>query len=407
MYRILSCFLFLVVILLFLSGCSSSRRFAGRTRNYSPSNSEPINVLLSDNNSSFVVDNPIILYKKERAFALVKNGNRLNFRVDGAGLSLNIAGQLFNAEYFEMKPAEGENTVSYKGRKYFGIIKIIPNGKSIRIINRLPLEDYLKGVIPAEMPMGKGDSYFQALKAFAICARTYAVDRMKDNNSLFDVYVDTRDQVYGGAGYDRELGDSAVDETAGMILTYDGNPALVYYHSSCGGHTEDASKVFGVDEPYLKGVKDGDPPNCSIASNFYWTERYPERIFIERLINAGLLSSGSYSIKNVEVKNRDESGRVSVLLVSLSNSEGDNKNIIIEGNRIRSVIKRTNGSDILRSTMFDISLNEDKTVIINGRGYGHGVGLCQWGAINQSINGIGYKQILSFYFPGTEVSKLK
>ncbi len=398
-------FLF-AAVLLFVSGCSSSRRFSSRIKNYVPSNSAPINVLLSDNNSSFLVESPVLLCKNGKEIALVKYGNRLNFSIDGSSLNLNIAGKEFNSGYFELKPAEGENAISYKGRKYFGILKIIPDGNSIRVINRLPLEDYLRGVVPAEMPMGKGDSYFQALKAFAICARTYAVDRMKDNNSLFDVYLDTRDQVYGGAGYERALANRAVDETAGMILTYDGNPAIVYYHSSCGGHTEDAAKVFGVNVPYLKGVKDGDPPNCSIAPNFEWTERYPEQVFIGRLISDGLISPGSYSLENVEVADRDESGRVSELLITLSSNGGD-KEVNIDGNRIRSVIKTGSGSQILRSTMFDVSLSGDKTVTITGKGYGHGVGLCQWGAINQSINGRNYKQILSFYFPGTEVSRLK
>ena len=407
MQRVLSYVLFSLAILLFLSGCSSSRRFINKTRTFIPSNSVPINVLLSDYNSSFTIENPVILYRNDKAIALVKDGNRLNFNAGGSGLNLEIAGKEFSAGYFELKPAEGENTVSYRGKKYFGVLKIIPDGIRIRIINRLPLEDYLKGVVPAEMPIGKGDSYFQALKAFAICARTYAVDRMKNNNSLFDVYVDTRDQVYGGADYEHELSDKAVDETAGMILTYDGSPAIVYYSSSCGGHTEDAANVFGVNVPYLKGVEDGDPPNCSVAPNFFWTEKYPERIFIDRLISSGLLRSGNYSLQNVQVESRDESGRVSELLISLSNNNGDDKEVRIEGNRIRSVIKTANGNDILRSTMFDVSMNSDKTVAITGKGYGHGVGLCQWGAIDQSIKGRDYKQILSFYFPGTEISRLK
>ena len=407
MRRVLSNVIFLSAVLLFISGCSSSNRFSNRIKNYVPSNSAPINVLLSDNNSTITIENPVILYKDNKAFALVKDGNRLNFFFDGSNLNLNIAGKNFNAGYFEIKPAEGESTISYKGRKYFGVLKIIPGGRAIKIINRLPLEDYLKGVVPAEMPVGKGTSYFQALKAFAICARTYAINRMKNNNSLFDVYVDTRDQVYGGAGYERELADRAVDETAGMILTYDGSPAIVYYHSSCGGHTEEASKIFGVNVPYLKGVEDGDPANCSIAPNFYWTEKYPEKIFIERLISAGLINHGNYSLQRVEVKDRDKSGRVSELVISLNDNNGDDKDVRIEGNRIRSIIKTASGNEILRSTMFDISLSGDKTVTITGKGYGHGVGLCQWGAINQSINGRDYKQILSFYFPGTEVNKLK
>lgn len=393
-----------------LSGCSTSRRFAKKIKAYTPSNSLPIKVLLDDqrNYFSYLVESPIILYKDEKAIALIKDGNRLKFSTgDGNRLMLNISGKTFNAAYFELKPAVGESTVFYKGKNYYGFLIIKPDGNSIRIINRIPLEDYLKGVVPAEMPAGKGESYLQALKAFAICARTYAINRMNKNNSFFDVYLDTRDQVYGGAGNEKELTSQAVDETNGFILTYDGNPAKVYYHSSCGGHTEDARLVFGVkDSPYLDGVKDGDPPNCSIASNFIWEERYSEKIFIERLIAAGLIDHKNYSLKDIEINSRDKSGRVNDLEIRLASEDNDDKVVHISGNHIRSVIRTSDNSNILKSTLFNISF-EGGTIIISGKGYGHGVGLCQWGAIHQSIDGKNYKSILSFYFPGTEVTKLK
>ena len=275
------------------------------------------------------------------------------------------------------------------------------DGNTIRVINQLPLEDYLKGVVPAEMPSGKDGSYFEALKAFAICARTYAINRLDNNNGVFDIYLDTRDQVYGGASAEKELASRAVDETIGMILTYNNKPAKVYYHSSCGGHTENVKYVFGLKNiPYLQGVEDGDPPNCSIASHFSWEEKYPENVFIERLRALTFIGNKNFSLKDVEIKSRDESGRVSLLEITLLSDDNDEKIIRLEGNKIRSTIRTADNSDILRSTMFDVSMDADKTVTITGKGYGHGVGLCQWGAIHQSIEGKDYKDILSFYFPG-------
>ena len=145
--------------------------------------------------------------------------------------------------------------------KFRGSLKIINNADSVAVINTVDLESYLKGVIPKEMPLGKGEEHFEALKAFAICARTYSLNKMNRNENNFDVFVDTRDQVYGGVDVEKEISNKAVDETKGLVLTYDGEIATVFYHSTCGGRTEKVQNVFGLNPiPYLQGVEDGDPP---------------------------------------------------------------------------------------------------------------------------------------------------
>jgi stage II sporulation protein D len=402
--------LLLSLIVLILPSCSTTTRLTKPYKKYIPSNSASIKVLLHDQgfNLSCTVESPVILYKNEKAIAIVKNRNVLNFSISGKNIKLKISDSIFEAAYFLLKPAEGENSISYRGRDYRGIIKFVKDGNTIRVVNQLPLEDYLKGVVPAEMPTGRDGSYFEALKAFAICARTYALSRLKSNNGVFDIYLDTRDQAYGGADAEKELSDRAVDETDGLILEYNNKPAKVFYHSSCGGHTEDAKYIFGLKNiPYLEGVEDGDPPNCSIATNFLWEEKYPENVFLDRLSALAFVGNKNYSLKDIKIKSRDESGRVSLLEVTLLSNDNDEKIIKLEGNKIRSVIRTANNADILRSTVFDISLNDDKIVTITGKGYGHGVGLCQWGAIHQSVEGKSYKKILSFYFPGTDISRLK
>jgi stage II sporulation protein D len=410
MYKKLCYPILLCLTLLILSSCSTTSRLAKAPKKYTPSNSAPIKVLLNEQGFgiSYTVENPVILCKNDKAVAIVKNRNILSFSINGKSLKLKIADSIFDAAYFLLKPAEEGSTVSYKGKSYRGILKIAKEGNTIRIINQLPLEDYLKGVIPAEMPTGRDDSYYEALKAFTICARTYAINKLSGNNGVFDIYLDTRDQVYGGADTEKELASRAVDETTGQVLTYNDKPAKVFYHASCGGHTENVKYVFGLKSiPYLAGVEDGDPPNCSIASNFSWEEKYPEKIFIERLRNLTFIGDKNFSLKDVKVKSRDESGRVNLLEITLLSSDDDEKIIKLEGNKIRSIIRTANNSDILKSIMFSISMDDDKTVTIAGKGNGHGVGLCQWGAIHQSVEGRNYKSILSFYFPGTEVSKLK
>ena len=395
--------------IIFLAGCSSSR-YLGKKETYVPSGSIPIRVLLSDKNTSlsYVVEKPVLLLNENKTIALVRKGNQLIFSADNDYLKLEIAGKIFSGKYFELKPQKENEFIYYRRKRYRGFLKFVPNGNQVQAINKVSLEDYLKGVVPAEMPVGVGDSYFQALKAFAICARTYTVMKLNENQSLFDVYLDTRDQVYGGADIEKDLSDKAIDDTRNLILTYNDKPAKVFYHAACGGHTENAKNVFGIkDAPYLDGVKDGDPPNCSIAPNFLWEEDYPENVFIGRLRTGGLLQDKNYKLKNVEVESRFESGRVSVLLITLTSGDGETQTVKLNGNKIRTVIRTADNFGILKSTMFNISLKDNGEVIITGKGNGHGVGLCQWGAIHQSIEGNNYKEILSFYFPGTAIKELK
>ena len=405
-----SYFIILSSIILIISGCSGTSRYTERKNVSAEPNYVPIRVLISDNDNNLIykVENPIFLYSEEKEIAIVKKGNILTFSPEGSSLNLTISGRAFYGKYFELKSDGTNNKISYKGKEYRGYLKIIADENSVKVINRISLEDYLKGVVPAEMPIGPGTSYFQALKAFAICARTYAVMKMGNNNSLFDVYLDTRDQVYSGADAERLLSDKAVDETKNLILAYEGKPAIVFYSAACGGHTGNASNVFkGTDEPYLQGVKDGDPPNCSIEPHFIWTEKYSEKIFIDRLKSAGYVRDNNYKLIDVKVESRFKSGRVNDLQIILVSDKGNKKIININGNNIRSVIRTADDKHILRSTMFNIYKNNNGDVIIDGKGNGHGVGLCQWGAINQSIEGRNYKQILSYYFPGTEIQELK
>ena len=407
---VVSYFIIMLSVILILSGCSSGSRYIKKENVSISSKSIPIRVLISDskNNLVYKVENPVVLYNEEKEIAIVKKGNALNFSPEGDGLDLFISNKTFHGKYFELKGEGTESNLSYNNRSFRGYLKIISEENRVKVINRISLEDYLKGVVPAEMPIGPGESYFQALKAFAICARTYAVMKMDVNKSMFDVYLDTRDQVYSGADAENPLSNKAVDETRNLILTYDNKPAKVFYSAACGGHTEDASNVFsGTDVPYLKGVKDGNPPYCSIEPGFEWKEKYTGKVFIDRLKAAGYIASDNFILKSVDVANRFESGRVNELQIALAANNGDKKIVIIKGNKIRSIIRTPNNRHILRSTMFNISIDGNGYVIIEGKGNGHGVGLCQWGAINQSVEGRNFEQILSFYFPGTDVQELK
>ena len=376
-------------------------------RNTSEGNS--IRVLLENptNYFTWTVEEPVIVSVDGITKAIVNSGNNLRFGPEGDETEVSINRRNFSGKEIRISSKDNKNSIEFKGKVYRGSIKIKTNNGQLVFVNSLSLEDYLKGVLPLEMPAGKGNENFEALKAFAICARTYSINKMDENKLSFDVYLDTRDQVYGGFNSEKEITNKAVNATMGEILTFKGKPAVTFYSASCGGHTENIKNVFNTagDLPYLSGVKDGDEPYCSITPRFNWEETYSENQFINRLINSGLISGSDFNIENIEVASRFESGRVNELRITLS-SDGDEKEVSIFGNNIRSVIRTSDNKGILRSTMFYISY-EDDTVTITGKGYGHGVGLCQWGSIDLSHEGWNYKSILNHYFPGTEIERIK
>ena len=347
------------------------------------------------------------IYIEGKKAILVNPGNKLFFSATNSLIHLNIKDKFLEALNFQIFPKDTTQFLTYKGMKFRGSLKVINNADSVAVINSVDLESYLKGVIPKEMPLGKGEEYFQALKAFAICARTYSLNKMTRNGENFDVFIDTRDQVYGGVDAEKEISNRAVDETKGLVLTYDGKIARVFYHSTCGGRTEKVQNVFRGDPiPYLQGVEDGYPPNCSISPSFNWEETYTQDLFIGRLRQAGLIDSEYYRIDTIEIMSRFESGRVDELKIDLLSYNDNRRSVFIFGNNIRSVIRTANNKSILKSNWFDLNIDENKNVIISGRGYGHGVGLCQWGAIDQSKLGYDFKEILLHYFPGTKISYL-
>ncbi len=408
-----SLFFFLqLIVLSFIFGCSSSSKFTSRNDNIPGRNASPesnaIRVLMDDpsNYFSWTVESAITISIDNRNFGIVNRGIRIDFVPDGDEVNLKISNRSFSGKVITLAPVE--DLIKFKGHSYRGTIKIFAENNLLSVVNSLSLEDYLKGVIPLEMPTGTNNENYEALKAFAICARTYSLNKLSENKTTFDVYIDTRDQVYGGVESEKEITNKAVDETRGYILTFNGEPAVTYYSAACGGHTENVNNVFstgGKDLPYLTGVKDGDEPYCSIAPRFEWEEEYTQDVFIDRLKSSGQVDNVNFIVSDIEVASRFESGRVNELRITLTSDVGDDKVISLFGNNIRSVIRTADNKGILRSNLFDVSM-EDGNIIIKGKGYGHGVGLCQWGSIYLSRNGWNYREILAHYFPGTQIEKI-
>jgi stage II sporulation protein D len=313
----------------------------------------------------------------------------------------------------------------FENKRYHDTITIAGDGASLHIINALPMEEYLRCVVPNEIGKNRGEDEFEAVKAQAILARTYAMQKIAlPLRRLFDVYSDTRDQVYNGSADRAAITDRAVAATRGRVLQFDGKPAECYFHSTCGGRTEAVSLVWKrpQSKPYLAGIADshGGGDYCRISPSYRWTESYTRRE-LEPILRVWLASavetfrasdfpeSGWYLL-DVRILKRMPSGRVATLKIVIGNRT-EKKTITVEADDIRRALRRPDGSGILRSTLFDLTIDRDenrwiRSVRIDGGGSGHGIGLCQWGAIARARKGWSAAAILNAYFPGTEIDRL-
>ncbi|MDP3789265.1 MAG: SpoIID/LytB domain-containing protein [Candidatus Omnitrophota bacterium] len=299
-----------------------------------------------------------------------------------------INSEPFNVYGVRIKTAGADIYVN--GRRFRGDIDIVRTEKiKLLIINHLDVEDYISGVLYHEVshlwPM-------EALKAQAIASRTFAVYKTIESiGKDYDLTSDIYSQVYGGRTSEKYRTNRAVRETAGKILVYKDKVLPAYFHATCGGHTEDASLLWNADLPPLKGR----PCNyCSQSPHFKWVATMP-LAEIERKLDAG-----GYKVKDIRditIPSRDTSGRV--VIVNVISSLGTEK---IPANKFRLALDPNR----LRSTNFEISVR-GRTVIFNGRGWGHGVGMCQWGVYYMSKKGFLCDKILQFYYPGATVADMK
>ena len=332
---------------------------------------EGVRIIDNTNNRSFATKVPI----------------QLNIKISNPGLSIN------NREFgsnVKIKPAEN-SLIKIDKRDYRGSVEILRDDKGgLLVINELNVEEYLKGVLNEEI---SAKWHPESIKAQAVVARTYALyqkENRKDNP--FHMEATTTDQVYGGVRREDERTNKAAKDTQGIVLTYEGKLAKVFYHSISGGITEDVTDVWGGEgNNYLKSIKcdfDKDAPN-------YQWETEIDAVDLEMLLSRnGIKVDGILSIEPVSFTS---SGRVSELQIRHKN--GIEK---ISGVNFRKII----GYETIRSTLFRIKEGEG-SFIFYGKGSGHGVGLCQWGAKGMAEKGYSYIDILKYYYPGIEIKKIK
>ena len=296
-----------------------------------------------------------------------------------------------NQNGFRFYP-DKERLLGFNRRYYRGIIDVFVNPLGVPVIvNEVGLEEYLRSVVPLELgPISY--PYIEALKAQAVAARTFAV-RELDRNAVhgFDMYGDSRAQNYAGAGSEDPLSDQAVRETAGIIAVNHGKPILAMYSSTCGGKTEAYHNIFkGSPISYLAGGCD-----CDDSASPY--HRWSETIQVASI--QGKLDSyaGIGRLKSLKILKKSSSGRTISMRFT-----GDKGEKVLNGNDLRFALGlRSNHIDSLK-----IVAGSDgfaSKLVVSGRGWGHGVGLCQIGAVTMARKGSSYQKILHHYYQGIKL----
>ncbi len=310
------------------------------------------------------------------------------FPATAAAGGVSVAGK--KAWQIILKPKEN-GFIYAGGRWYRGEVDLVREGSGISVINRLNIEDYLASVIGREMYNTWPQ---EALKAQAVASRSYAVFKLQRHKSkLFDVLDTTTSQVYVGLEGEANSTQEAVKATAGQVLMYQGKVIEAVFHSSSGGHTENSENVWQNIVPYLRGVEDFDQSSPS----YQWTLNLTAPQLRQRIPGVG-------DIISMTPAKSSPTGRILTLKV-----QGTKGNRLIKGTEVRKALG-------LKSTLFTAKPEfglvagngapRPKSFLISGRGYGHGLGMSQWGAYSLATQNKTYQEILMHYFQGTALKSV-
>ncbi|MBN1577480.1 MAG: SpoIID/LytB domain-containing protein [Chitinispirillaceae bacterium] len=333
---------------------------------------------------------------------------------------------------FEMKPGR-QNVLVTAGREHFEVASpctllsekeynfleigdttyrgalIIVAGKTgtFTLVNYLDVEEYLRGVVPLEMGKRPREE-IEALKAQAVAARTYAYRQIVEHSAEpFDMVATTEDQVYGGVAAEYRVSDMAIHSTANLIMASGDSIIQAYYHSTCGGTTADVNEAWGKPpRTYLRSVADRDESGkafCRNSAYFTWEEKWPWKQFSGIVLQSlqKLFPQTPFKgvVTSLLVEERFACGRVKRATITGSGWAQE-----CGGDQIRFLLRRgTSGNPILRSSNFVVVSPDRNTISFSGRGYGHGVGMCQMGAVGRAQAGQNFITILKSYYTGVSI----
>ena len=278
--------------------------------------------------------------------------------------------------------AADAGTVLWDGRRYRGALRLLARGDTLMVLNVVELESYLRGVVPAEM---QATWPLDALRAQAVAARTYTLVNLSPSGP-YDVCATSDCQVYRGVSIEHPRSDQAVADTVGQVLTYQGTFARTYYHADSGGVIASSAEVWGMAIPYLSAFRDVR----SVGPHSVWDARLDPVVVARHLAAAGHHVG---AVQRVRVLGYSESGRVSGLEVI-----GSTGRVTLDALSARRQARAWG----LKSTLFQMTGD----LSVRGAGWGHGVGMSQYGARTLALEGYGYGQILGFYYPDTQLQRV-
>lgn len=281
-----------------------------------------------------------------------------------------------------MAPGSGEADVN--DRHFRGKLELrSATDGTILVINRIPLEDYLPGIIEAEIPARWP---LEAKKAQAVAARTYALWKMGNSVNPYHLVAGVQDQAYLSRKEHDNGAIRAVRETEGIYMARSQKPILAYYHSCCGGRTDSARAIKGRDLDYISPV---DCPWCKAAPRFNWEYKIPVKELVEKLNNSGYIIDKLDALNPVGATPGNRVAELELITPDTTH--------FIKAEELRKIL----GYRELRSAKFKVEI-ENGYCKFTGTGYGHGLGACQYGMKGMADAGKTWKQMLRFYYKGVE-----
>ncbi len=275
-------------------------------------------------------------------------------------------------------------------KSYRGTIElsVSPNTGKLQVINQVPLEDYISSVAGSEMNFDSPE----ALKAQAVVSRSYALWSIQSNRfKKYDITDNEMNQVYLGLNVVKQVHKEAVNSTRGEILTWNSKLVLAAYSSTCGGVTNPNETVWkGKSLPYLRSVN--DRASCSISPHFKWKYSINKKTLFEQITR-----EYNFTPSTIHLKTGDHNRVLAVLL-----TDANSREFALTGNDFRLFVNKHFGIYSIKSSRFTLH-GSNNTIEFRGSGLGHGVGLCQYGALGFAKAGWDYKRILNFYFNNVKV----
>lgn len=298
-----------------------------------------------------------------------------------------IGTTMLRREALEINP-KIDGSIIINDISYWGKIKILPQpNNTFLVIEETDVDSYLSGVLGKEMPTSWTKN---TLFAQAVTARTYALYQMK-KHILDDYHLKKIDLAYGGRSSETEKTNEIINKSKGIIMVHNWLLFPAYFHSTCGGHTEDVNHVFNEKSiPPLSGTTCG---YCEASKYYRWQANFTKNEIASKLKNYNIKANGSFTITPVGL---GKGGHATTIKVSSSSDIKD-----INANKFRLLI----GPNKLFSTSFTVKDN-DTMLNFNGRGWGHGLGLCQYGAQKMGLTGVKWYDIVKHYYPGVDLVKV-